>query len=194
MGRTKLIAVAALAAVALLGAAALMGAVALPSGGGRLLAAGPTPDTLATRQAESEVQTVRKEGESVFVGATPQLLAAGAVPAYPPLPADIALQRVRIAPGGHVDTPGDDPRLVLLYVERGTLTVRNTVAAVVTRADGSRTAMPAGMTFTMGAGDAYVSPVRSGGELRNAGTAEVSLLAALLVPDLPGTPPATPAP
>ena len=137
---------------------------------------------------------MQRAGESVFTGATPVLLAAGAVPAYPPLPAEIALQRVRLAPGGRVDTPGDDPRLILLAVERGTLAVRNTVAVAVTRADGRRELVPAGTTVTLGAGDAYVSPARSGGELRNAGPDEASLLAALLVPDRAGTPPATPAP
>lgn len=151
------------------------------------------PDILATVRAAS-LEEARARGERVFAGATPELLAAGAVPAYPPLPAEIALQRVRLAPGGRVVTPGDDPRLVLLVVERGTLTVRNTVAAAVTRAGGTREVVPAGTAFTMGAGDSYVSPARSGGELRNPGPGEASLLAAVLVPGPAGTPPATPAP
>src|SRR5688572_8140216 len=58
------------------------------------------------------------EGESVFTNATPELLAVGLLPSYPSPPAALALQRVRIAPGGRTVTPGGDPRVVLVYVER----------------------------------------------------------------------------
>jgi len=122
------------------------------------------------------------EGESVFTNATPELLADGLVPAYPSLPAAIALQRVHIAPGGSIVTPGDDPRVVFLYVERGTLTVRNTVATVVSRGMQDQEAVPAETEFTMSVGDSYLSPTGSGGEVRNAGTEEVSLLASIIVP------------
>ena len=37
---------------------------------------------------------------AVEEGITAELLATGPVPAYPPLPAEIALYRLRIAPGG----------------------------------------------------------------------------------------------
>jgi len=136
-------------------------------------------------------------GESVFEGATPELLAAGAIPSYPPAPAEIALQRVRIAPGGNIVTPADDPRLILVYVESGTLTVRNTVPTLVTRAAQEQEEIPAETEYTMNAGDSYVSPPVSGGELRNEGTEEVILLAALVVstPDGAATPAAgTPMP
>lgn len=72
-------------------------------------------------------QDAMKMGESVFTDATPRLLADGAVAVWPAEAAGIALQRVHIAPGGHIDTPADDPRLVLLTVEHGAITVRNTV-------------------------------------------------------------------
>ncbi len=134
-------------------------------------------------------------GESVFTNATPELLAAGLLPSSPPQPAAIALQRVRLAPGGHIVTPADDPRVVLLYVERGTLTVRNTVAATVTRGAALATPgaqaqedIPAETAFTMRAGDSSLSPAGSGGELRNDGSEEVLLLAGLLVPVPAGTP------
>jgi hypothetical protein len=143
------------------------------------------------------------EGESVFTDATPELLAGGVMPSFPPQPAAIALQRVRIAPGGHVVTPADDPRVVLLYLESGTLTVRNTVAATVMR--GAAMATPGAQAqediaaeteFTMTAGDSFLSPAGSGGELRNDGSEEVILLAGLIVPVPAGTPVAagTPAP
>ena len=128
-------------------------------------------------------------GESVFADATPTLLALGVVPAYPALPAALALQRVVIAPGGRITTPADDPRVTLIYVERGTLTVRNTVATQVTRGAVMATpgaeaqeAIPAETEFTMSAGDATLSPGGSGGELRNEGSEEVILLASIIVP------------
>jgi hypothetical protein len=131
----------------------------------------------------------RAAGESVFTNATAELLAVGTLPSALPQPAALALQRVVIAPGGHIDTPGDDPRVTLIYVERGTLTVRNTVATQVTRGAVLATpgaeaqeVIPAETEFTLRAGDANLSPGGSGGELRNDGSEEVVLLAGLIVP------------
>jgi hypothetical protein len=141
---------------------------------------------------ETDIVLVEEEakGESVFSeGATADLLAIGAIPAVPSQPAAIAMQRVRIAPGGRIVTPADDPRVVLLYVESGTLTVSNTAISTVTRGalvatPGAQTqeTIPAGTEFTMSAGDSSLSPAGSGGEWRNDGTEEVIVLAALIVP------------
>jgi quercetin dioxygenase-like cupin family protein len=135
------------------------------------------------------------EGESVFEGATPELLAASTVLSSLPQPAALALQRVHIAPGGRTLTPAGDPRVVLVYVERGTLTATNTLTATVTRGavlatPGAQTqeAIPAETEFTMSAGDSFFSPAGSGGELRNDGTEEVILLASIIVPIPDGTP------
>ena len=76
----------------------------------------------------------------------------------------------------------NDPRVVFLYVERGTLTVRNTVATVVLRGMQEQEAVPAETEFTISVGDSYLSPAGSGGEVRNSGTEEVSLLASIIVP------------
>ena len=133
---------------------------------------------------------IAMRGESVFTDATDTVLAAGSVPAFPSTPAEIGLQRVHIAPGGTIVTPGDDPRVVLVSVEQGTLTVRNTVPVLVTRLTQDQDAIPAETTYTMTTGDAYVSPPGSGGELRNEGTDEVILLAAIIWP----VPAATPTP
>ena len=145
------------------------------------------------------------KGESVFgEGATAELLGIGVIPAVPAEPAALALQRVTIAPGGHIVTPADDPRVVLLYVERGTVTVRNTVATTVTRGVALATpgaqaqeAIPAETEFTMTAGDTSLSPAGSGGELRNDGSEDVVLLAGVIlpIPDSAATPGAgTPVP
>ena len=137
---------------------------------------------LAVFSASAQRAIDAEKGESVFTDATPVDLGSGLIPAYPPLPAAIGLQRLTIAPGGHVDTPGDDPRLVFFTVEQGTLTVRTTVPAVVTRATGAQETMPANTDVTMGPGDATVSGPRSGGELRNDGTGDVTLVAAIIWP------------
>ena len=144
-------------------------------------------------------------GESVFgEGATAELLGFGVIPAVPAQPVALALQRVTIAPGGHIETPADDPRVVLLCVASGTLTVRNTAATTVTRGMALATpgaqaqeAIPADTEFTMTAGDSSLSPAGSGGELRNDGTEEVILLAGVIrsLPDSAATPAAgTPVP
>jgi quercetin dioxygenase-like cupin family protein len=130
------------------------------------------------------------EGESAFgAGASAELLGIGVIPAVPVQPAALALQRVTIAPGAHIVTPADDPRVVLLYVERGTLTVRNTFATTVTRGTALATpgaqaqeAIPAETEFTMTAGDFSLSPAGSGGEWRNDGTEEVVVLAGVILP------------
>jgi hypothetical protein len=141
----------------------------------------------ATARDEIPIYSAMKAGE--LTDATAELLAVGLLPASLSQPAAIALQRVRIAPGGSIAVPADDPKVVLFYVERGTLTVRNTVPAVVTRGaalatPGAETqeAIPAETEFTMSAGDSSLSPAGSGGELRNAGSEEVILLASLIAP------------
>ena len=131
---------------------------------------------------------VMKMGESVFTDATPTLLADGVVAAWPTEAAGIALQRVHIAPGGHIDTPADDPRLVLLTVEQGTITVSNTADVTVTRQTGAQEAVPADTEYTMIVGDAYLSPADSGGVLRNPGPDEAVLLAAIVYPASEATP------
>jgi hypothetical protein len=138
----------------------------------------------------TRAQDAMKMGESVFTDATPTLLADGAVAAFPSEPAGIALQRVHITPGGQIDTPADDPRLVLLTVEQGTITVRNTVSVNVTRQTQEQETVPAETEYTMAVGDAYLSPAGSGGSLRNTGPDEAILLAAIVYP----APAATPTP
>jgi hypothetical protein len=47
------------------------------------------------------------------------------------------------------DTPSGDWRVVLVLVERGTLTVREVLPVVVTRATQEQESMPAGAEFTL---------------------------------------------
>ena len=162
----------------------VLAALSLGIGG---VALAQLPDAAAEQTVPAEEEA---KGESVFTGATPTLLAHGIIPAMPAAPAGIALQRVHIAPGGHIDTPADDPRLVLVTVEQGAITVRGSVAVTVTRQTQHQETVPADTEFTLAVGDAYLSPAGSGGVLRNAGADEAILLAAIIYP----VPDATPTP
>ena len=129
---------------------------------------------LVARPAVTAQEVAERMKAGTVEGATAELLAVGQLPSSLPRPAGIALQRLRIDPGGSIVVPADDPKLVLFYVESGTLTLHSTVAAVVTRAaalatPGTQTQeeIPAETEFTMRAGDSSLSPAGSGGELRN---------------------------
>ncbi|HEU0115562.1 MAG TPA: hypothetical protein VFQ80_12840, partial [Thermomicrobiales bacterium] len=97
--------------------------------------------------------------------------------------------RVRLAPGSRIETPGDDPGLGLVYVESGTLVSRRTVAGTVARGGATATPgaqaqeqVPANTEVTLRAGDSYVAPSASGGELRNVGTEEATILDVVIAP------------
>jgi hypothetical protein len=152
---------------------------------------------LVARPAVTAQEVAESMKAGTLQGATAELLAVGPLPSSLPQPAGIGLQRVRIDPGGRSVVPADDPKVVLFYVESGTLTVRSTVPAVVTRGAALATPgrqaqeeIPAATAFTMRAGDSSLSPAGSGGELRNDGGEEVILLASLIAP----LPAATPTP
>ncbi|MDQ3695498.1 MAG: hypothetical protein M3464_18030 [Chloroflexota bacterium] len=135
--------------------------------------------------------------EVVFEDVEAEVLASGLIPAYPPEPAEMVLLHLRFEPGGRVLIPADDPGLDLVYVEAGTVTVRVTVPVVALRGavlatPGARAQeeVPAGTEFTLGAGDSFVAPFLSGGELRNDGAEEAIVRIAYVAP----VPPATPTP
>lgn len=130
-----------------------------------------------------------------FQGVRVEPLASGPVPKYPPLPAEIALYRVRIAPGSRIVTPADDVALGLVYVESGTLAARRTVAGVVTRGAALATpgvqreeAVPANTEVVLEEGDAYVAPPGSGGEVRNDGTEDAIILDVVIASTMAATP------
>ena len=133
--------------------------------------------------------------EAVFEGVTVEPLAGGSVPAYPPLPADFILVRARIAPGGRIAVPAGDPSLALNYVESGTLISLNTAPVVVVRGAAMATPgaqaqeqLPANTEVTLQAGDSFVGPPGVGGEVRNEGTEEATILVALVAPAMAATP------
>jgi hypothetical protein len=128
-------------------------------------------------------------------GAVFEPLAFGSVPVLPPAPASFQLVRVRMQPGGHISVPADDPGLVLIWVESGTLTTTNTTPVSVLRGALLATPeaqpfedIPAGAEVTLGPGDSFIGPPHSGGESRNDGPDEVVFLIAGLSPEAAATP------
>lgn len=149
---------------------------------------------LSTRP-DARAQEATPASAAVEEGVTTELLGTGPIPAFPPLPAEIGLYRVRIAPGGYIVTPGGDPALGLVAVESGTVVIRRTVAGVVTRGAVLATpgaqadeAVPANTEVVLGAGDFYIAPPGSGGELRNDGKGEAVILDAVIASGTPATP------
>jgi hypothetical protein len=128
-------------------------------------------------------------------GATFEFLAAGVAPTLPQAPALVHLARARIAPGGHITVPADDPGTALIWVETGVMSGYTTDSVSIMRAALSATpeAQPfeevaANVEFTAGAGDSFVGKDRSGGEFRNDGTEELVLWIAGVEPDTSATP------
>ena len=144
-------------------------------------------------------ETVAQEGTPPaglgVEGAVFEPLAFGDAPMLPPAPASFQLVRVRIAPGGYISVPADDPGLVLIWVESGTLTGTNTTPVRVLRA--ARLATPeaqpfedvaAGAAFALDPGDSFVGLPHSGGEYRNDGADELVLWISGLSPEAAATP------
>lgn len=143
--------------------------------------------------------TVAQEGTPPaglgVAGAVFEPLAFGSVAVLPAAPASFQLVRVRIAPGGFISVPADDPGLVLIWVESGTLTGANTTPISVLRAALLATPegrpfedVAAGAEFTLGPGDSFVGPPLSGGEYRNDGAEELVLWISGLSPEADATP------
>ena len=120
--------------------------------------------------------------EPVFEGVELEVVTYGPVPAYPPEPAEIALLRLVFEPGGRLLVPKDDPGMAIHYVEIGTMTIRFSTPVVVTRGAQDQEQVPAETEFTLEAGDSFTAPPPSGGEFRNDGTEEASVLIAVISP------------
>jgi len=103
-------------------------------------------------------------------------LASGTIEVLSPGTANLALGRVRIAPGATLPFDPTDPSVALLYMSGGTLTFR--VEADMTVARGARAgtpvptepeAIPANTEFTLSDGDSALFPPSTAGEVRNDG-------------------------
>ena len=151
---------------------------------------------LAALGARTDAQEATPVTEVVFDGVEPEVLASGLIPAYPPEPAGMVLLHLRFEPEGRVLIPADDPGLDLVYVEAGAVTIHINVPVVAQVGAGlatpqaqAREEVPAGTEFTLRAGDSFVAPALSGGEMRSI-EAETRVLIAYVAP----VPPASPTP
>lgn len=147
------------------------------------------------RLPKTAAQAGTPEGGMTMEGVTLEPLAFGTAPVLPPAPALFQIARMRIAPGGHVSVPAEDPGLVLIYVEAGTLGGTATTSTRILRA--ARLATPeaepfeevaAGTEYTVGPGESFIGEPAAGGEFRNDGSDEVVLLIAGLQPEAAATP------
>jgi quercetin dioxygenase-like cupin family protein len=118
----------------------------------------------------SEQQTGPPEGVSFVT------LASGTIEVLSPGTANLALGRIRLAPGAVLPFDPTDPSVDLVFVSTGTLTFR--VDADMTVARGARAgtpaptepeAIPASTEFTLSDGDSALFPPNAAGEVRNDG-------------------------
>jgi quercetin dioxygenase-like cupin family protein len=103
-------------------------------------------------------------------------LASGTIDVLSPGTANLALGRIRIAPGATVPFDPTDPTVDLLYMAGGTLTFRIEAPMSVARGAQEGTPAPnvpediaAGTEFTMSDGDSALFPPNAAGEVRNDG-------------------------
>lgn len=131
--------------------------------------------------ALSQDATPAGDDEAMPEGITFEILSTGAVEAFPELPADLQLYRIGVAPGAAI-TLSPDPAVSLAYVEAGeiTMVVDGEVTVVRSPSEEGPEAVETfgpGEPFTLEPTDSVVIPLTAlGGELRNEGTEEASLL------------------
>jgi hypothetical protein len=129
----------------------------------------PRAERTESRQLRSEIRRGHQ-----FEGATVEVLGFGAIPNYPPEPAEVALPRLRFELGGRLLVTANDPGMTLHYVEAGILTLsfRAPVvvvcgAALATPEARAQEQVPADTEFALGAGNSFVATSPSGGEWRS---------------------------
>jgi hypothetical protein len=144
------------------------------------LALGPASGAIA--QEGSPVA----DDEGLPEGVSFEILSVGSVDAFPELPADLQLYRVGFAPGASI-VLSPDPALSLVYAEAGTITMVVDGDVTVIRSPGPEgpeavESFAAGEAFTLEATDSVLIPLTAlGGEVRNEGTEEASLLVVNLI-------------
>ena len=92
-------------------------------------------------------------------------VAGGAVPPLVTSKAGVRLEWARFTPGAHYAVSPDNPSLLLVAIESGTLTVRSSAPLVVNRHEalstpgaGTQEEVPAGTETLLAAGDSFVRP------------------------------------
>jgi hypothetical protein len=137
----------------------------------------------------AQAQEATPVTEVTLEGATIEAGAFGPVPGFPPQPAEIGVLRLRFEPGGRLLVPADDPGMAIYLLDSGTMTIRFSAPVVVVRGEAqAQEQIPANTPFALEAGDAFVAPSPSGGELRNDGAEDAILLIAVTAPVETATP------
>jgi len=164
--------------VVLLSIIILVGSLVL--GGGRLVAAQDATPAAGDEEAPPE-------------GVTFEFLGGGETDVLPSAPAEVFLARVTLAPGASFPSEADDPALALIVIEAGAITFNIEAPVTVLHPVGNEepTAddfeeMAAGQDFTMDVGDSTLFPASTAGEVRNDGTEDAVILAALIEPSHEG--------
>lgn len=120
-------------------------------------------------------QTGAPEGVSIAT------LASGSIDVFEPGTFNLALGRIRLAPGAAVLFDPTDPSVDLVYMTGGALTFRMDAPMTVARTVGSGTPVPsepeeiaANTEFTLRDGDSALFPPATAGEVRNDGDEEAT--------------------
>ena len=155
-----------------LGVLALIFRIVLAS----LLLAVPSSGTHAQEASGTPVPAVRFE--AVADGMTPAVVAAQA---------GLQLDRAHFPPGARYAVPPEDPSLLLVAVESGSLTIRSSAPLVINRAAAGTAAqaqepIAAGTAIALGPGDAFVRPPNSTQVLENTGGEPAVTLTASVAP------------
>jgi len=132
---------------------------------------GMNPSTLAQDATPpSGQQAGAPEGVSFVT------LASGTIQVLSPGTANLALGRVRLAPGASLPFDRTDPSVDLVFMASGTLTFNMEAPMSVARGAKAGTPVatepediPAGTEFTMSDGDSALFPPNAAGEVRNDG-------------------------
>jgi quercetin dioxygenase-like cupin family protein len=160
--------------VALLSIVILVGSLLFS--GGRLVAAQDATPAASDEGAPPE-------------GVTFEFLGGGETETLPAAPAGMYLVRITLAPGASLPGEADDPSLILVVVEAGTVSLNIDAPITVLHATANEEPGPedfepieAGQNFTMEVGDSAILPANVAGEIGNDGTEDVVLLGAIVEP------------
>jgi quercetin dioxygenase-like cupin family protein len=130
--------------------------------------------TLSTRAQDATPAAGQQAGPPE--GVTFVTLASGTIQILSPGTANLALGRIRFAPGATLPFDPTDPSVDLVFMGAGTLTFRVEEAMSVARGAKAGTPVatepeqiPAGTEFTMTDGDSALFPPNAAGEVRNDG-------------------------
>jgi quercetin dioxygenase-like cupin family protein len=114
-------------------------------------------------------------------GVTFVTLASGTIQILSPGTANLALGRIKFAPGATLPFDPTDPSVDLVFMTSGTLTFRVEQEMSVARGGKAGTpvptepeTIPAGTEFTMTDGDSALFPPNAAGEVRNDGDEEAT--------------------